>query len=425
MYTKKLALDINPNASFIIDELKKRGFQAYIVGGCVRDSVMNKKPKDWDITTDATPIQMMEIFEKTIPTGLEHGTVTIVINNEQFETTTFRLDGEYKDLRRPENVVFSSKLEDDLSRRDFTVNAMAYNDEGLVDVFDGIGDIGRKLIKAVGDPDKRFNEDALRIMRAIRFSSKLGFDIDYETFESMKKNSKNLNAISKERINHELEEIIENDISKLGLLNDIDVYEDILGIEFCKHTIDKINNLGKNISSNTKRAILFKNIDIENIKSIMKTIRYSNKDIDETIGISNVLRNYLVVFKKTMDLNISNEDEKIRIWMKRLMRYYGVESVKNSIIPIISEKNKLLLEKNINETVCFDVINDIIESGQCFSIPQLCINGRDLIENDIAKGKQIGDILDFLCDYIIVHPGENEKENLIKISKNNLRKMEG
>src|SRR5699024_5754305 len=155
-----------------------------------RDSIMKRKPNDWDITTNARPKDMMKIFKKTIPTGVEHGTVTIIENNVAYEATTYRIDGQYLDMRHPEEVKFSKNIIDDLSRRDFTINAMAYNQKsGLIDSFDGIKDIEKKLIRCVGDPDQRFNEDALRMVRAIRFSAKLGFEIEEKTFNSILKNS--------------------------------------------------------------------------------------------------------------------------------------------------------------------------------------------------------------------------------------------
>ena len=183
------------------------GEEAFIVGGCVRDILMGKTPHDWDITTSAKPEKTKEIFSsfKTVDTGLKHGTVLVLIDGEPLEITTYRIDGEYTDCRHPDSVSFTSDIENDLSRRDFTVNAMAYNDEkGLVDLFGGEDDIRNKIIRCVGDADKRFNEDALRIMRALRFSSTLGFTIESETKKAILKNRELLNNVAKERISTEL-----------------------------------------------------------------------------------------------------------------------------------------------------------------------------------------------------------------------------
>ena len=176
-------MNIPKQVVYIIEQLEKNGFEGFIVGGCVRDYILGFLPKDFDITTDALPQDIKNIFDHTIDTGIEHGTVTVVLDRQNFEVTTYRIDGEYKDNRRPENVTFSKKIEEDLSRRDFTMNAIAYSiKRGFVDPFCGIDDIKNKLIKGVGDADTRFKEDALRMMRGVRFSAQLGFDIEDETF---------------------------------------------------------------------------------------------------------------------------------------------------------------------------------------------------------------------------------------------------
>ncbi len=204
-----MKIDIPEKVEFIIKLLEAAGFEAYAVGGCVRDSLLGRKPKDWDITTNAFPEQVKEIFHHTIDTGIEHGTVTVMLNREGFEVTTYRIDGKYEDNRHPSEVLFTRNLADDLLRRDFTINAMAYNPEkGLVDIFNGREDLENRIIRAVGDPVKRFSEDALRIMRAVRFSSVLGFDIEEETGKAMKSLAKNLSGISAERVREELVKLV-------------------------------------------------------------------------------------------------------------------------------------------------------------------------------------------------------------------------
>ena len=200
------------NIKYVINTLENKGFKAYIVGGCVRDFLLNKTPTDYDITTSATPEEIIKLFPKTIPTGIKHGTVTVIINNENIEVTTFRSDGAYSDNRHPENVQFVTDIKFDLSRRDFTVNAMSYNEtDGLIDFFGGKDDIKMKILKAVGEPEKRFSEDALRILRLFRFSSVLGFEMEKETLFWAKKLSVNLEKISKERIFIELKKAIMGD----------------------------------------------------------------------------------------------------------------------------------------------------------------------------------------------------------------------
>ena len=173
---------IPEKVEIIIRELMAQGFEAYAVGGCVRDSILGRVPGDWDITTSARPEQVKRIFSRTVDTGIEHGTVTVLMDKDAFEVTTYRVDGEYEDHRHPKEVTFTASLEEDLKRRDFTINAMAYNPEtGIVDIFEGIEDLKRKKIRCVGNPRERFDEDALRILRAIRFSAQLGFEIDEAT----------------------------------------------------------------------------------------------------------------------------------------------------------------------------------------------------------------------------------------------------
>ncbi|MBQ8596767.1 MAG: CCA tRNA nucleotidyltransferase, partial [Lachnospiraceae bacterium] len=194
---------------FIIDTIMDAGYEAYAVGGCIRDSILGRIPDDWDITTSATPDQVKELFKRTVDTGIQHGTVTVMLDKEGFEVTTYRIDGEYEDSRHPKEVTFTANLVEDLKRRDFTINAMAYNDKaGLVDVFEGIQDIERKMIRCVGCPKERFTEDALRMMRAVRFSAQLGYEIEENTAVAIKELAGNLVNISAERIQVELVKLV-------------------------------------------------------------------------------------------------------------------------------------------------------------------------------------------------------------------------
>ena len=208
----EIRLELPEKVRQIIEQIQKHGFEAYAVGGCVRDSLLGRTPDDWDITTSAKPQEVKAIFPRTIDTGIEHGTVTVMMGKEGFEVTTYRIDGAYLDGRHPESVEFSSNLVEDLKRRDFTINAMAYNpDRGIVDAFDGIGDLERKIIRCVGVPQERFDEDALRIMRAVRFSAQLGFEIDGPTKEAITEKVQQLENISAERIQMELVKILVSD----------------------------------------------------------------------------------------------------------------------------------------------------------------------------------------------------------------------
>ncbi len=211
-------INIPNDVRFILETLKNNGHEAYIVGGCVRDSILNNIPKDWDITTKARPEEVVKLFNKVILTGVKHGTVTVLINSEGYEVTTYRMDGKYEDSRHPKQVNFVSNLKEDLARRDFTINAMAYNKEdGLIDYFEGVSDLKKKVIKTVGNSEKRFSEDALRMLRAIRFSSQLDFSISNETLNSIKNLRYNIKNISKERIREEFNKILLS--STKGIVN--------------------------------------------------------------------------------------------------------------------------------------------------------------------------------------------------------------
>ena len=217
----KFNVNIPNHANDLIHTLQSHGHAAYIVGGCVRDSILGRTPNDWDICTSATPSEMLNIFndKRIIETGLQHGTITVVVNDEPYEVTTFRLDGDYSDHRRPDTVTFTTSLEEDLSRRDFTINAMAYNDEeGLIDPFGGLADIEEGKIRCVGNANDRFQEDALRVLRALRFSCQTNFEIEEYTKHAIISNAQALGAISRERINSELCKMITSSSFPLVLL---------------------------------------------------------------------------------------------------------------------------------------------------------------------------------------------------------------
>ena len=204
-----MKIELPKKVLFIINNLQLHGYEAFAVGGCVRDSILARRPQDWDITTSAKPEEIKKLFRRTIDTGIEHGTVTVLFGKDSFEVTTYRIDGAYEDSRHPKEVQFTNRLEEDLRRRDFTINAMAYNDQvRLVDVFGGMQDLNHHLIRCVGDPEERFSEDALRILRAVRFSAQLNFPIESATADAIRKLAPNLQNISAERIQAELVKLL-------------------------------------------------------------------------------------------------------------------------------------------------------------------------------------------------------------------------
>lgn len=413
-----------PNdVQYILDKLSENGFEAFIVGGCVRDALLNKNPQDYDITTNAFPEKIQELFQKTIPTGIKHGTVTVLINQKPYEVTTYRVDGEYEDNRKPKDVKFVSNIEEDLKRRDFTINAMAYNKTlGFKDYFDGKGDLERNLIKCVGNPDKRFSEDALRMLRAIRFSCQLNFKIEEETLKSIKRNFKLIKNISMERIQSEFTKIIlsPNPDKGLMLLRKLG-FSDILVKEFkslkcvnCYDSYDDVHDSYEllNILPNKlpiRLAGLFHKVyNSENASEkgriILKKLKYDNNTINNSCNL------------------IENLNKLSPIMTRKKLKMLINEVGKENIFDLLDLKKGYLLYMDEFDTEYIDIlkdrVHDILESGEPISIKDLSITGSDLInELGFKPGKDIGITLNFLLENVLQTPELNTKENLLNLSK--------
>ena len=384
--------------------LNNNGFEAYIVGGCVRDSLLGVVPKDWDITTSAEPEEIIRCFKsyRTINTGLKHGTVTVIINGRQLEVTTYRIDGKYTDNRHPDSVLFTEKISHDLKRRDFTINSLAYNGWGLVDLFGGAGDIRNKVIKCVGEPDERFNEDGLRILRALRFASVLGFDIDENTSLSIHRNKGLLNNISKERISSEFSRLI----TGVNYHNIMKGYRDVIEVfipqvgKISEEDWDNILNSMNFAYGVTLRLalILYKTGNSENI---LKNLKYDGK----TIKSVKVMERY--------------SDEKIlpgRISIKRQLNLIGygnyVDLINFRIAVFMAQQGKYEQElDNIKEAEA--ILKDIIINKECYNLSMLAVNGEDLMNAGIKKGAVLGTVLNGLLNLVIEEKLENNKETLI------------
>lgn len=385
------------------DEVKKtlnilisNGFEAYTVGGCVRDSIMGKSPSDWDITTSATPDEISSCFRgyRLIETGIKHGTITVIINKMQIEITTYRIDGKYSDNRRPDDVLFTDNIEFDLKRRDFTINALAYNGNEIIDLFGGIDDIDNKTIKCVGDPDERFNEDGLRILRALRFASVLNFRTEKNTSESINKNKYLLNNISMERINTEFNKLLMGDNFQRTILEYRDVIEVFIpelskiSIEELKYRLSAMSSLNSLILRLS--VLLYK---IEEPDSILMGLKYDNATI------------------KSVKLLTSNIDIKIypdSVNIKKSLHNINYVNLCNLI-----QIKKVLFKNEYDELIkSEEIINEIIETNQCYSLKTLAISGQDLIDAGIPKGKNIGKILDKILNEVIEGNLENEKNSL-------------
>ncbi len=387
-----MKIHISENAETLLDLLISTGHSAYIVGGCVRDEIMGREPFDFDITTNASTDEMLSIFSsfRCLTHGVKHGTVAVVFQNETVECTTYRIDGSYSDGRHPDSVTFSSKLKDDLSRRDFTVNALAYNEkDGLIDLFGGTGDIEKKLIRAIGDPDRRFREDALRIMRGLRFSATLGFSIEKSTGESMIKNSNMLSNISSERITAEFEKMLVGE-----------------NIEYV------LKNFGEILSSVIPDFVVTQEI-INQVKTCPKEydIRlYSmTKDTAEALK---VLQSSRIMLKKsdrkTLESLFSMTRPTDRADIKKLLNEFGEESVKK-YLRAVSDK------KSLSEML------SILEKNECYSIKQLSVGGEELRTLGY-RGREIGAIQEKVLEEIIHDRLSNTKEDILMyLEKGNVK----
>lgn len=425
---------------FILDKLQSNGYAAYVVGGCVRDSLLGFIPHDWDICTSALPEQICDVFSsyRIIPTGIQHGTVTVLIEdsgiNNFYEITTFRVDGEYKDNRHPENVEFVNSLEQDLSRRDFTINAMAYNPKsGLVDLFNGAKDIENRVIRCVGDPKDRFSEDALRILRALRFALRFNCKIDENTLLAMDQCSELLKNISIERVKSELTVILTREIKPHNqkvidfIYNDKrlqfgKLFDYLQMIIPYKLNIDNDNLFERLWNQDTdddlivNMAIIFDN---PQIRDILKYLKCSNEYID-TISqtwelghqiITDIDCWWVVPTKK------KNDDS----WNSNISKYYSRlllnQSDKSDICSIIEFASSLVDPDSEIRTEMLPQLDVAVEiclrKNEVYRLKDLAINGNDLIEVGY-KGKDIGVILDFLLDEVMMDRIQNDKESLIQ-----------
>ncbi len=450
-------IDLPGEVELIISELEKKGFEAWAVGGCIRDSVLNRKPGDWDITTNAKPAEVKSIFKRTVDTGIQHGTVTVLIKDKSFEVTTYRLDGKYEDSRHPSEVTFTADLVEDLKRRDFTINAMAYNSRaGLVDAFGGVEDIKKRLIRAVGSPGERFKEDALRIMRAVRFSASLDFDIEEKTFEAIKKETGNLKKISAERIREELVKLIASSHpEKLLTLSECGITSVILP-EFDRELATEQNNQHHQYS-----------VGIHTIEAMKYSVTFDDElTYDERV----VLR--LTMLLQDMGkpaLKTTDEDgvdhfkghsaESVRLAgdilkrlkfdnatinkVSRLVKYHDhrkesspanvrrtIVAVGKDLMPLwfkvrrcdVMGQSTYIREEKLKEIDSFEkVYRQVLRDGDCLSIAELKLNGNDLMENGVPAGRKVGQTLSAMLDAVLEDPSLNTREGLLGFLKDNLK----
>lgn len=416
----------------VLKILEEQGFEAYVVGGCVRDSIMGKTPKDWDITTNALPTQTEACFcRRKIAvhrTGFAHGTVTVVVDGMPLEVTTYRIDGEYKDHRRPQNVTFTDSLYSDLARRDFTINAMAYHPRtGLCDFFGGVSDIEKKLVRCVGDADKRFSEDALRILRALRFASELGFEIEAETAKSIHNNKHLLRGISAERISAEFSGLI----TGMGAPGVLEEFLDVVYVFIpeiapedaqakthrgsLKVTLAAIGHSRPVLA--LRLAILFYGaaaggdncrcgpLCAQAASSRLRQLRYDRATIQAT---AELIRHF--------GCEIGPEPEQVKRWLGRLgeERLGLLLDMKKAVLAaqgLGHTKQVLKIDKAIK------IMTEVLSQNQCFCRGDLKVKGSDLIRLGINEGPMIGKLLDRLLELVITGEAKNEKAELLKLAK--------
>lgn len=442
-------IELPSDVNFILYEIRKFGYQAHPVGGCVRDFLMDKTPKDWDIATNAKPDQLNIIFakQKRITQYAKHGTIGIIVNSICYEITTYRLDGNYGDHRHPDQVTFTDDLFQDLSRRDFTVNALALSSDNIIDYFDGVHDIENKIIRCVGDPLKRFSEDALRILRALRFCSTLGFTIEAETQRAAYENLNLIESTSKERIFSELCQIVTGKNAASAIFENAEIIFAIIPelkktrgfdqtnphhiYDVWEHTTTSIKYSPRDLA--VRLTLLFHDIGKPDCFTVDKNgigHFYGHPEISASIA-SDVLKRFrcknslleeictLIRYHDTAVLPNS-------ISIKRFLNKVGIKNFKKLQI-IKSADIRAQSPDYIHENIAYlkqinDIFKQIIADNECYTLEQLAVNGNDLIEVGIPQGNRIGVILDSLLQMVINEETENKKDNLLKVAQSDYLK---
>lgn len=444
-----MRIQIPEDVKYIIEKLNSAGYEAYAVGGCIRDSILGRVPDDWDITTSAKPEEIKELFPKTIDTGIQHGTVTVMRNHVGYEVTTYRIDGEYEDSRHPKEVIFTSDLLEDLKRRDFTINAMAYNhlaenneDEvlkGLVDAFEGMKDLQQKKIRCVGNPIHRFEEDALRMMRAVRFSAQLGYEIEEETARAIVVLADNLKNISAERIQVELVKLLVSahpdylkQAYELGMTkvffpefdkayetkqnNPHHIYtvgehmlrclehvraDKVLRLTMLLHDIAKPETLQTG-EDGVDHFYGHPEISAQMARSILRRLRFDNDTITKVTKLI-----------KYHDRKLSLKPEKLR---------KAIVEIGPELFPMLLEVKEAdmlaqsMYKREEKEKELEDIrelYQKIVEEKNCLTLKDLALDGKDLIALGMKPGKELGEKLQELFTYVLDHPERNTKEDLI------------
>lgn len=430
----------------IIGVLQEAGFEAYAVGGCIRDSLLGRTPNDWDITTSAKPMEVKALFSHTIDTGIQHGTVTILLDREGFEVTTYRIDGEYEDGRHPKEVSFTGSLEEDLKRRDFTINALAYNETaGLIDIFEGQKDLKDGIIRCVGNAEERFSEDALRMLRAIRFSAQLGYRIEKNTLTAIHKLAGNLEKISAERIQTELLKLMVSphpDYLRTAYecgVTKVFFPEFDLAMETPQNHPHHCYNVGEHILHSllevpTDKVLRLTMLlhDIAKPQCLTvdeKGITHFHGHEEMGAEMSRVILRRLRMDNDTTDKvcrlvrfhDYGNGVAPDRRIVRRAVNKIGEDLFDDFLLvkkaDLLAQSMYLRKEKLSNLAAWDTCYREIREAEECVSLRTLAVNGRDLIAAGLQPGRELGDILKQLLDEVLETPEKNEKDYLISRAK--------
>lgn len=434
-------IEMPPAAAKILQTLHEAGYEAYIVGGCVRDSLLGRSPEDWDITTSARPQQVKKLFRRTIDTGIQHGTVTVMEHGVGYEVTTYRIDGEYEDGRHPKQVSFTSLLSEDLRRRDFTINAMAYSqEEGIIDLFHGMEDLQQGVIRAVGDPAERFTEDALRIMRAVRFAAQLQYDIEPRTREALAAIAPNLKKISAERIQTELTKLLLSDrpedlrIAWESGMTACFLPEFDRCMEMPQHNPHHCYSVGEHIlhalpqvrkDKVLRLTMLLHDIgkpdchtrDEEGVdhfhghaeisarmaERILRRLKYDNDTVRSVITLV-----------KYHGIKIDNTPSAMR---------HAIAEVGEALFPLLFQVKHAdgaaqapgrLAEKEEQLAIWKQLYEDVYARGDCLGLKQLAVTGKDLLAAGMKPGREMGQVLQLMLEDVLDEPSHNEKNYLLE-----------
>ena len=458
-----MTIQMPEDVKYILEKLNSAGYEAYAVGGCVRDSILGRNPDDWDITTSAKPEETKALFPKTIDTGIQHGTVTVMRNHIGYEVTTYRIDGEYEDSRHPKEVIFTSDLLEDLKRRDFTINAMAYNHledsdlnigidvgknrnsfdnqkSGLVDAFGGMEDIENKIIRCVGNPIHRFEEDALRMMRAVRFSAQLGYAIEEDTKKAICVLAGNLVNISAERIQVELVKLlVSNHPDYLRTAYETGMTK-VFFPEFDKIMETKQNNPHHKYSVGEHTLHSLEHVRADKVLRLSmllhdiakpETIQTGEDGVDHFYGhpdkgeemarqILRRLRFDNDTIGKVCKL-VKYHDRKLSLKPEKLRK--AIVEIGPELFPFLLEVKEadMLAQSDYKREAkgqeladIRKVYNKILEAGDCLTLKDLALSGKDLIAQGMRPGKELGETLQKLFDYVLENPQKNNREDLLE-----------